>query len=102
MRTIGLMLLACSLCACQSTQNAMKIICNAPNECASCASKDEDTRAKKIALHIDQQVSNAEIKKMWNVLAAAPIKEQSTILQREAQRAGLSRCPLATEWASKR
>ena len=102
MREIGLMLLACSMLACQSKQDAMKVICNAPDECTSCVSKDQNMRSKEIAIHIDRQLSNAEIREMWEVLAAMPIKEQPTILQREAQRAGLSQCSLAAEWALKR
>ena len=102
MKKIGLMLLACSALACQSKQDAIKVICNAPHECTSCVSKDRNMRSKEIALHIARKLSNAEIKEMWEVLAAMPMKEQPTILQREAQRAGLSQCPLAAEWALKR
>ena len=105
MRSVCSLLLACSLFACQSkhqsTQSAMKIICNAPTECTSCSSKDRDTRDKQIALHIVQHVSNVEIKEMWKLLAAAPMNEQSIIVQRESKKIGLSQCPLAVEWASR-
>ena len=99
MKKMTLMLLACSLLACQSKQDAMKVICNAPYECTSCVSKDEHMREKELVRHIMERLSNSEIKEMWEVLAVVPLKEQPTVLQREAQRSGLSQCPLAAEWA---
>ena len=99
MQKICILILTCSLVACQSKRSAMELICTSSINCATCKVESRDEQSKRIAAYIAERLSNTEISNMWRAIPTAPDHERPTFLLREAKKAGLSECHLAKEWS---
>lgn len=82
------------LTGCQSRGEALRIVCNAPNDCAECRGADPAVRATLLAQYIDDHVSNGEVREMFGALAGADPAARRAILERETAAEGLTECPI--------
>lgn len=95
---VGFLLLAMAA-GCQSQQSAMEIACNAPQQCEACRNADAASRSKLVSEYIFDNVSNSEVTKIFHALAAVDASERGALLQRAAQEAGVTVCPLANYYS---
>ena len=98
MRAI-LLVCALVLTACQSHGDAMRIICNAPNDCEECRTADPAMRAMHLAEYIDGHVSNGEAQEMFRALANADPAMRRTIIEQAAGAEGITECPIVEVFA---
>ena len=89
-------LLFALLSACQSYQDGVAVVCNAPLDCPECLDKSPDQRAYLLAKHIEDRLYNRQARALFKALGAADVQTKRTILQEEAKAAGLRDCPLTS------
>ena len=88
-------------CGCQSYQDGLAAICNAPSTCGEpCASVAPDARMAMMAKHIEGVLSNGEAVALFESLAAMAPEQKVITLKQEAQQAGLADCRLADVFAT--
>lgn len=90
---LGFLCLA-SLTGCQSRGEALRVLCNAPNNCVECRTADPANRATLIAQYIAAHVSNSEVQEMFAALAYADPAMRRSIVEREAAAEGITECPI--------
>lgn len=94
MRRLVLTALVC-LSACQSYDNGMQLICDAPKHCKECEGKQGEDKLRALDGYIEQHLRNEDAKQALLSLKDAPHHEQGKQLRRMATEAGLSSCPMA-------
>lgn len=93
MRVIGLLSLVL-LTACQSRGEALRVVCNAPNDCVECRNADPATRATLLAAYIDDHVSNGDVQELFAALAGADPATRRTLIRNAATEEGITECPI--------
>ncbi len=91
---VGVILLALSFIACQSREAGLKVVCDAPVDCAECMSAAPEMRSMMLAQHITEKLSNAEVQALMERMATMSPEERYTLLEDEVRAAGLASCPL--------
>lgn len=84
-----------SLSACQSYDNGMQLICDAPKHCKECEAEQGEDKLRALDGYIEQHLRNEDAKQALLSLKDAPHHEQGKQLRRMATEAGLSSCPMA-------
>jgi len=101
--TLALLPLALALLGCQSYQDGLAAICNAPSTCGKpCQEVSPDLRVEMVSRHINDSVGNGEAKALYLSLAGMAPEQRAVLLKQEAAKNGLSGCPLADMFASPR
>lgn len=90
--------LAAAACSGASYQDDLKTICDAPNR--GTAEGDATARAVALAEKVKEAVKTKEGKELVNTLGNFGIGSSARreILEKEAQKAGIADCALATLW----
>ena len=93
----SLVLLLCAglgAAGCQSKKAALEVVCQAPVACTECQSADPSMRAVLMAQHIEANLSNGEVKTMFEALANASAEGRAEILRAELDAEGITECPM--------
>lgn len=93
MRTLLLLPLVL-LTACQSRADALRVVCNAPNDCVECRNADPSRRATLLAAYIDDHVSNGDVQELFAALAGADPGMRRTLIGNAAAEEGITECPI--------
>ena len=93
----GLLLFALTT-GCQSYEDGIKAICDAPSTCAKCAQVSPDQRMLVLSEHIESQVSNVQASAIFDSLAAMAPADRAATLRGRAADVGLNSCPLADQF----
>ncbi len=100
MKRLGFVaLLSLALFGCQSKTAGLNVLCQAPLTCTECANADPSMRATLLARHIEDNLSNSEVKNMFEALANADPASRVELVQVELDAAGITECPMLDMWA---
>lgn len=92
--TLLVLLCAALGAGCQSKKAALEVVCQAPVACAECQSADPSMRAVLMAQHIEANLSNGEVKTMFEALANASPEGRAEIMRAELDAEGITECPM--------
>ena len=84
-----------SATACQSYQEGVQAICDAPIDCPECATKDHGIRAALLAQHLDEKLSNEDAKALFKSLTTLEPIEKSSYIENQALGVGIKHCAMA-------
>ena len=83
---------------CQSEEEGIRWICNAPRECTECARVSPAERNEVLARTIDEGLRNAEARALFESLFSVDPATRSERLSERARALGITDCPMAERW----
>ncbi len=95
---VAIVAMGFALGGCQSYEDGIKAICEAPNHCEKCAKVAPDARGRLLAQQVEKDTSNGKAESFFESLGYMEPAERLTKLREEASSAGLTDCPLADKW----
>lgn len=85
--------------ACQSEEDGMRALCDAPRTCEECGNAAPEIRASVLARHVDDVVTNSEVSELFDSLAERSPEERVRIVRERASNAGIDHCAIVDVWS---